>query len=192
MIYCRQATDEFQPTFVSESITRLLDVGPREYLENPDLWKERVHPEDVSCLAAWVKRTFDGGERSIEYRYRRMNGTYCWVKDEQHFLCDENGETIEIVGSMTDITARKKTEEDLEKATAAALEASEAKSDFLANMSHEIRTPMNAVIGMTQLALKTELTPRQRDYMQKIRAPASISSASSTTFSTSRRSKPAS
>ena len=170
VIYCRKATNNYQPTFVSESITRLFDVTPQEYFENPDLWKQRVHPDDVNRLAAWVKETFEGGERSIEYRYRRSDGTYCWVYDEQHFVCDETGQPIEIVGSWTDITARKRAEEQLKDASQAALEANEAKSLFLANMSHEIRTPMNAIIGLSHLALKTDLTHRQRDYVLKIKS----------------------
>ena len=163
VIYCRQAAENFQPSFVSESIARLFDVTSKEYFESPDLWKERVHPDDISRLAAWVDETFDGGQRSIEYRYRRRDGTYCWVYDEQHFLYDLKGEPTKIVGSWTDITARKEAEEKLQRATQAALEANEAKGLFLANMSHEIRTPMNGIIGLSHLALKTELTPRQRE-----------------------------
>jgi CheY-like chemotaxis protein/HPt (histidine-containing phosphotransfer) domain-containing protein len=62
--------------------------------------------------------------------------------------------------------------EDLDEEKARAEEATRAKSDFLANMSHEIRTPMNAVIGMAHLALKTELTPKQQDYLSKIQSSA--------------------
>ena len=71
-----------------------------------------------------------------------------------------------------DIRLRQQTQQELEAANQKAEDATRAKSMFLANMSHEIRTPMNAIIGMAYLALKTELTPRQKDYIEKVHTAA--------------------
>ncbi len=79
---------------------------------------------------------------------------------------DESGTIAGIIGIAWDITRLKEHEEQLARAREAADQANRAKSDFLANMSHEIRTPMNAIIGTTELALNTELSETQRDYLK--------------------------
>src|SRR5581483_5291319 len=95
VIYSFEATGDFAPTFVSANIERLFGYNPDEYLHNPNFWRERVHPEDVERVEREVGSLFATGSQAIEYRFRRKDGSYCWVNDDQHLIRDESGEPKE-------------------------------------------------------------------------------------------------
>ncbi|CAN7353047.1 PAS domain-containing protein [Phyllobacterium sp. LjRoot231] len=111
VIYSFKATDDFAPTFVSENIRTVFGYAPGEYLEDPSFWRDRVHPDDLTRVEEAISKFFQNGIHTVEYRFRRKDGSYCWVNDEQQLIRDKQGQPLEIVGSWSDITARKAAEE---------------------------------------------------------------------------------
>ena len=107
--------------------------------------------------------------RAREMRWERKDGTTVDMSVSASAITDKDGTPAGIVYAATDITKRKKAEEELKQAKEAAERANQAKSEFLANMSHEIRTPLNAVIGFSDILSDTTLNELQLDYVDTIR-----------------------
>ena len=163
---------EGRVTFVNPAACRMLGFTSEELMGQP-------------CHDAFHHHRPDGSEYPMEecpmfaaYKHgqvSRIDDEYLWRKDGSGLPVEysatpilKDGLVIGSVVSFTDITLRKQQEAEVLAAKAKAEEATQMKSMFLANMSHEIRTPMNAIIGLSHLALKTQLTPKQRDYISKV------------------------
>ncbi|MBF0188346.1 MAG: response regulator, partial [Magnetococcales bacterium] len=133
-------------------------------------FQDITHPDDLDADLAQFQKLMDKEipDYSMEKRYIHQDGSIVWINLTVTMVCDEGGNTDYFISIIEDITWRKELEDALRQSKEVAEAATKAKSDFLANMSHEIRTPMNAIIGMSHLALQTDLTSRQRNYVQKV------------------------
>ena len=134
-------------------------------------WKELTFPEYVEQDRRMTEELLSTGECvPREKEFRRKDGTRAPVLIGAALL---EGVSDQGVSFVLDLTERRQAEAERE-ARQVAEAANQAKSEFLATMSHEIRTPMNAIIGMSYLALGTDLSPQQHGYISKVHHSAQL------------------
>ena len=114
-----------------------------------EIWKDRVHPDDLRHYLAEVPLLWKDGKHTFEYRFLHKDGTWRWIREETKVFRDANGKPKEVSGYWTDVSERKRLEEELVKSHRLA-----AIGETSAMVGHDLRNPLQGIAGIVYLAKK--------------------------------------
>ena len=157
--------------YANPTLEGMTGRSPEELLG--DRWVEMAdRDKQPRILKEWRNAVRSGNDYQSLLRIHKPDGQERLLQVRAAHVFDKEGKSFGYVGTMEDVSDRRAVDRALRQAKEAAEAANRSKSEFLANMSHEIRTPMNGILGMTQLALDSDLPPEQRTYLETVKSSA--------------------
>jgi two-component system cell cycle sensor histidine kinase/response regulator CckA len=113
--YTLRAEGDFGATFVGERVLEMTGYSASEFIGDPALWLNNVHPDDRARILIANPTLFERGHHTYEYRFRHKDGNYRWMHDSIRVVRDERGKPVELIGFWTDVTLQKETQLALEQ-----------------------------------------------------------------------------
>jgi len=169
---CDLNSPHLTKTFVGDNIRDILGYEAADWLADPNFWLMRLHPEDTAQVANLASQVQEFGHCVVEYRFLHQDGSYRWLRDElKRSINPDTQSVIEGIGSLSDISDRKRAEEEVLKALEKERELNELKSRFVSMASHEFRTPLAIIQSSAQLLERYHLDrDEQLEQLQQIQS----------------------
>jgi len=161
----------FKPVFFTHPVEKITGYSREEMLKDIKLLIKIIHPDDIPAMKENIKKfSRSRNKMSAEFEFRIINrqGNVVWVRSKLSVTRNASGDVEKVYGLVSDISLRKKAEEDLQKTTQNLVKLNETKDRFISIISHDLRTPFSSILGFTDLLLNDEtLTPDERNQYVK-------------------------
>ncbi len=163
--------NKMRPVFYTNSVKKITGYTPFEFLSDSKFFFKMLHPDDFTYVKNEMKKFYYNSLRNsheIEFRIINKVGNIVWVRNKINIERDKEGIIQKIFGLVSDISLRKKAEDELNKSTQNLIKLNETKDRFISIISHDLRTPFSSILGFCDLLLSDkELTEEERDQYVK-------------------------
>lgn len=168
-----QRDGKLKVVLYTPAIKDITGFSSEEFLEDDKKWMKIIHPDDAETVMSKMKRLYsDPGRFSDAFQYRIINhdGNIVWLENKINIIRDDKGAIQKIYGLVSDISFKKKAEEELKSSAENLKKLNEAKDRFLSIISHDLRTPFSSILGFTDYLLsEKDVDPeKQRTYIKLI------------------------
>lgn len=168
-----QRDSKLKVVLYTPAIQNITGFSPEEFLTDDKKWMKIIHPDDAETVLSKMKRLYSDFVRhsdAFEYRIINNSGNIVWIENKINIIRDQKGGIQKIYGLVSDVSFKKKAEEELKNSAENLKKLNEAKDRFLSIISHDLRTPFSSILGFTDYLLsEKDVDPeKQRTYIKLI------------------------